>query len=392
MHSFVVASAIAAQSDDNFCEFARSVLSGRESSASNSHQKFIVKNKVRFTVSNGALLFDGAIVVPKSNQEEVLSTYHEGHFGKEKMLFRLRPIYWWYRLPSDCSAFASRCLECARGKSSGGLRPSLGSLPSPGPYELVFLDIVGPLPSYSGFQFILTMEDSFTKFVKAIPLRSITAENVATKFKEDWIGTFHAPCRVHSDNGPQFTSSMFQSFCNSLGISASRSTPYHPQGNGRLERFHRTLKERLRCCREVRNWPANLVDVLLAYNSTVHSATGFSPFQMTFGFQPRPPGDWSAAYTRGDCPLTADLHRIWNECKVGNPNGTHGAIKKALAVGDMVFVRVPGGHGLGKIWDGPKPITKIVGPTTVEVGGSEKVHVVRLKFFKRGEECGVVVS
>lgn len=60
----------------------------------------------------------------------------------------------------------------------------------------------------------------------------------------------------------------------------------------------------------------------------------------------------------------------------------------------MVLVRIPGAKGLQRLWDGPRKITKILSPTTVEVDGKEKVHLVRVKFFKKqGEECeGAIVT
>jgi hypothetical protein len=107
---------------------------------------------------------------------------HEGHYGAAKILWRLRQGFWWSGLPSSVQRFVRSCLTCAQSKTDGFIRCSQGQLPSPGPYEMVNVDLVGPLQPYNGYTFLLTMEDSFTKFVKAIPLKTITANVVANAF------------------------------------------------------------------------------------------------------------------------------------------------------------------------------------------------------------------
>jgi hypothetical protein len=231
------------------------------------------------------------------------------------------------------------------------------------------------------------MEDSFTKFVRAVPLRTITAQVISSAFYKHWISVFHAPSRLHSDNGLQFTSKLLQEVCSSLGIARSFSTPYHPQGNGGIERFHRTLKERLRCCSNPVAWSVNIDTVLLAYNSSPHSATGYSPFMMALGFQPQPPGNWPQNYSRGDAPLTSDLKKIW--ANISGTLGKHGKCSTILNIGDKVLVRLPGVSSLEKPWSSPKTVLRIIGPTTVDVEEFGRIHVSRLKFFKKREECEV---
>ena len=167
------------------------------------------------------------MVVPDSVRHNVLEAFHEGHFDSSRMMFRMNGHYWWYKLPSSVKCFVDSCLTCAQSKSSGAIRCTTGSLPSPGPYELLFIDIVGPLNKYDGYEYLLTMEDSFTRFARAIPIRSISAENIAKNIYIHWINTFHAPVRIHSDNGTQFTSSYLKEICSSLGIHMSTSSPNH---------------------------------------------------------------------------------------------------------------------------------------------------------------------
>ena len=167
-----------------------------------------------------------------------------------------------------------------------------------------------------------------------------------------------------------------------LGIHHSYSTPYHPQGNGGIERFHRTLKERLRCFPNPNAWATNVYSTTLAYNSTCHSSTGTSPFMLAFGFQPAPPGLWPTEYVRGDSPLTMDLRQVWKT--VATSPGKASRSNRQLHKGDLVLVRVPNPSFLQKPWSEPRKILSIIGPACAEVEDYGRVHFCRLKFLQRG--------
>ena len=206
---------VLAQAQDNFCSKCCANVTGSTTPLPDRPAfRYFERHKARFTIDDvndhRTLLFDGAIVVPQAMQERVMTIYHEGHFNAPRMMFRLKRRFWWYKL--TVKSFASLCTVCAQCKSGGAIRCPRGQLPAPGPYELVFIDIVGPLPRHDGYQFLLTIEDAFTKFARAIPLRSIATDNIATAVYRHWIGTFHAPSRLHSDNGKQFTSEQLQQF------------------------------------------------------------------------------------------------------------------------------------------------------------------------------------
>ena len=112
------------------------------------------------------------------------------------------------------------------------------------------IDIVGPLPSayVAGhsyalpYHYLLTCIDRATRWVEAIPLIDTTASSVANAFVSGWISRYGVPLEVVTDRGAQFESELFANLSTIVGFHHVRTTSYHPQSNGAIERFHRTLK------------------------------------------------------------------------------------------------------------------------------------------------------
>lgn len=355
--------------------------------------KFVQSNMARFKVADKVLFCDHKLVVPRSMVLNLMSAFHEnGHFDSKRTLAKITSRFWWYGMSSDVIKHVKKCLSCAASKSNGKIQFTQGTLPSPGPYELVFVDLVGPLPSCRGYSYILTMEDSYTRWVEAIPMTSITAEAVASAFVKHWVYRFGPPVCIHSDQGTQFESSLFSQMCNIFGMTKSRTTAYHPQGNGALERFHRTLKERLLTSSNGKDWVNSLPPALYAYRTVPHSTTAMTPFQLTFGFTPQIPQDWPTAFSDKKEGYVESLRKYWSmvHCKEGEPGKIN---NRKLHINDLVFVRIPQVTKLQRPWSGPHRILQIKGPTTVEVADIGVVHVNRLKFFsaasssERGERC-----
>ncbi len=157
--------------------------------------------------------------------------------------------------------------------------------------------------------------DYFTRFVNLYPLKDQRATTVAQCIFEDYIKQHGVPEIIHTDQGRQFESDLMKHLCSQLGIEKTRTSPYHAQCDGMVERLNRTLKDQLAkyICESGGEWDKYLPQVELAYNSSVHSSTGFSPFFLAHGREPRLPAEillnCNPAVTSGTPGTPADYAR-----------------------------------------------------------------------------------
>ena len=110
------------------------------------------------------------------------------------------------------------------------------------------------LPPSQGYTHLLTMVDRFTRWPAAIPLSSTETNDFARAFVPQWVARFGVPKEFTMDRRPNFTSHMWNSVCERIGINVNRTTAYHAQSNGLVERFHRRMKEYLKTNLDDPNW------------------------------------------------------------------------------------------------------------------------------------------
>ena len=140
--------------------------------------------------------------------------------------------------------------------------------------------------SYNNNRYLLVVQDYITKWADAFPIPDQTAARITWELVK-LFSTIGIPDVLHSDQGLNFESTILRQTLDTFGVSKSRTSAYHPQGDGMVERFNRSLLQLLHTYVDKESdWERYLPLVLYAYRTAVHSTTGVSPFELMFGRQP----------------------------------------------------------------------------------------------------------
>ena len=378
-------------------------------------EQLLVKNGVLFRHREDAESVIQQVVVPKAARSQVLKHLHEGafggHLGEAKTLGRLRERFYWPGFSEDAVEWCKTCPTCAARKNpSHKSRAPLQSMTAGYPLQLVAVDIVGPLtPSKSENTYILVASDYFTRWVEAYAIPNQEAVTVANKLVDEFFCRFSVPEQLHSDQGRQFEANVMQEVCRLLQIDKTRTTPYHPQSDGLVERFNRTMLAMLASTVEEdpSNWEQHLRKVCMAYNTSVHPSTGYAPFYLMFGRLARLPVD----IMYGSCPTEPVLPHQYVKTLKATMEGAYEKAREHLKatavrseelynkrvhgrefqVGELVWLNnpvVPRGRSrkLHCPWTGPFKVIKKISPVVYRLQdkrpGSRKrvvVHFDRLK-------------
>lgn len=247
------------------------------------------------------------LVLPAVLKRDTLHQLHQehGHQGTERTTELVRQRCYWPGMSSDMKEWLQRCERCQVAKDSGHVpRSYMGHLLASRPNEILAVDFTLLEPSRSGLENVLLMTDVFSKFTVAVPTRDQRASTVAQVLVTEWFYKYGVPSRLHSDQGRSFESTLIAQLCALYGVAKSRTTPYHPAGNGQCERFNRTLHNLLRTLpvSRKRDWASCLPQLLFSYNTAPHQSTGESPFYLMFGQEPILPVDFLLGRVRDPMP------------------------------------------------------------------------------------------
>eukprot|EP00918_Siedleckia_nematoides_P084675 GHVU01186068.1.p1 GENE.GHVU01186068.1~~GHVU01186068.1.p1 ORF type:complete len:499 (-),score=31.16 GHVU01186068.1:17-1513(-) len=153
-----------------------------------------LRDRVLF-LEGGLWRHQGRLYIPSSLRENYLMALHYspfgGHLGSRKLDRKLRRNFFWPKMSEDCRRFSTNCLTCCRQRSPK-TRTICGHLQTLGPFDLVGLDLVGPIRLDSTNYYIFTMVDHYTKWAEAAVVTSISAETLARVFMVSWIQRFCA--------------------------------------------------------------------------------------------------------------------------------------------------------------------------------------------------------
>ena len=358
------------------------------------------------------------LVVPFSLRIDILEHMHAGsvggHLGQSKTLQKIKDRFYWPGHYNDVITWCSTCPSCATRKTlTPKAKAPLNPITVGSPLQLVAVDLLGPLPkSQSGNSYILVAADYFTKWCEAYPLPNMEAVTVANVLTNEMFFRFSPPEWLHSDQGRQFDGCLIKEICRILQIRKSRTSPYHPQCDGLVERFNRTLLNMLATTAKDNplNWEQYLRPVCFAYNTSTHSSTGFTRFYLMYGREARLPADLDFGVTSPSqgsvSPITYSrqmqltlnyayqkvretLGNVQRRQKLLYDRTLHG---KPFNDGDLVWLHstVVPPHSHRKLhhpWSGPYKIVAKLSDLNYKIAPVQDLSKVSIVHFNRLKPC-----
>ncbi|XP_076043861.1 uncharacterized protein LOC143026954 [Oratosquilla oratoria] len=368
------------------------------------------------------------VMVPTAYRKALLEVAHDGrfagHLGVRKTFERLSRAFFWPGIRKDVSQHCKLCHVCQMAGASNKRIPPAPLVKIPHlqePFAELQVDVVGPLDkTRKGNQYLLTMVDTATRYVEAVPMRSVTATTIV-RHMMNFFAQFGVPCNVQTDGASYFTGKVFKDFSVSTGFQHKVASPYHPQTQGVVERSHQTLKGILRKYALVfqNSWDDNLHFVKFVLRDMPSESTGFSPFELIFAHQVRGPlchikqrllesehKEFSLLEYIGE--MRQNLIKCWKiaaeHLDESQSRAKHWFDKKAryreFQPGDLVLVLLPfKGNVFQAKFQGPYRVIKRVGEVNYVVATPERrrkqwlCHINMLKDYAHtsGEPLGAPV-
>ncbi|MEZ4720247.1 MAG: RNase H-like domain-containing protein [Flavobacteriales bacterium] len=345
--------------------------------------------------------------------DECHGGWNGGHFSNKRTCEKVRQKAYWVGWRADVINRLKQCEPCA--KYHRGSLPRTGELQTElmgEPWERISIDVCGPFPkSSSGYKFILTVIDSFSKWAFAFAIRNHEASTIGRILVEKVFAYFGVCKELLSDCAPEFEGRLFQNICSLMEIKKLRTSGYKPSTNGAIERFHRTLNSMLgkMVNENQRNWDELLPHVMAAYRATPHSSTSYSPNFLILGHETRAPIDLVLGSPPDTCEVktydefTARRQAIMEKAYalVRTHLGVAAARQKArydlrvrratYNVGDWVWFYYPRRYKKRspkwqRMYFGPYLIIEVIGEVNLKIQKSKRmkpkiVHVDKVKRY-----------
>ena len=316
-------------------------------------------------------------VVPRNLQYKVFEVLHSlSHPSARVTQKMVKDCYVWFRMKTDITRWCKECMACQKAKVHTHVKAPVEQMKIPDtPFAHVHVDLVGPLPVSQGYSYLLTAIDRRSRWVEAFPLKNITAQECADTFLHGWVARYGLPTDVTSDRGTQFTSSIWRHLAETLGVTVHHTTAYHPQANGMIERFHRSLKASLKARLSTTSWMDQLPWVMLGQRITTKEDLGISPAEVVFRHKLQYPGQ-----------VLRDTRENTISPKIRDRTEHHGRTKsfipRALWTTSHVLVRVDAHRGpLQQPYQGPFPVIRRNQKAfTIDIGGKE--HIISIDRLK----------
>ncbi|KAJ8414524.1 hypothetical protein AAFF_G00037260 [Aldrovandia affinis] len=335
--------------------------------------------------------------------KQALQGVHDeaGHQGQYRTLYLAKQRFFWVEMERDVRDYVKTCKRCVVSKTPEPEgRAPLESIKTTSPLEIVCIDFwSAEVPNGKNVD-VLVVTDHFTKMAHAFPCHDQSAKQVARQLWDRYFCVYGFPERIHSDQGANFESQLIQELLLIAGVKKSRTTAYHPMGNGAVERFNRTLGGMIRALppRLKQKWPQMLQTLTFAYNCTAHESTGYAPFYLMYGRTPRLPVDVMFHNVERDCDivdydkyvlkLREDLREALSSAQANAVTSQQHQAEvynrrtkgHDIMEGDQVLLSNKGVRGCRKLADKWESIPYVV------VARDPKCHTYRIKNTSSGHE------
>ena len=238
-------------------------------------------------------------VVPQRHRSAAMDGCHHeaAHQGQRRSASLMQERFWWPGMAQDLCNRIRKCGRCRKFEAAPPIAP-MQPLTCSGPGELLHVDFTSieetvPLKEEPVISNVLVLQDHFSKYVVAYVVKDQTARTAAVTLRNGYFGLFGAPAYLVSDQGKAFTGHLITHLCELYGVHKLRTSPYHAQTNGQVERMNQTIIRMIGKLAEDKKarWSEHLPELLSAYNGTRSAVTGYSPYYLLFGRKNRMPVD-----------------------------------------------------------------------------------------------------
>ena len=358
------------------------------------------------------------VYVPKDLVPKVLHCAHShilsGHLGIQNTLARINQKYYWPNMSTDVANYVRACPKCAETKYGNYSKAPLIPLPVPnGPFRVLHIDTLKLQTPSNGYNYILTIVDSFSKLLITKALKNKTALTISKAIFECVIQRYGCMVKeliIVSDNAKELTMSYTKALYQLFGIKNITITPFSPSSNGQAEVFNRKILSVLRAYTSdnPRTWSQHLPHVTMAINSS-QNATGYSAYQMIHGLDVSDVMDMHIASLPDTTAKTQEQayhhwnkelqqirnlakHRLVENKQQQKTSYDQHAKQRDFTCGDLVYVQntqldLEGDTKLKQLFLGPYEIINFVSPVNVQLKdcktGKQLPRTVHINKVKR---------